>query len=116
MTTATKPCDLCQKQPAQWRWWVRDTRTSPIARLMDLCHECEELDSVHFITHSNMEIDGNESISTRDVRASLNNLIDALIDAAKDEGAREAAKDNAAIAEVAKQVIAAASTVLPRKD
>jgi hypothetical protein len=101
MTTATKLCDLCQQHPAQWRWWVRDNRKSPIARLMDLCHACEELDSVHVLNRTNMPI-SEELNAVSDARSGIIARLDALIEAAMAEGSRDENARLLALAEEAK--------------
>lgn len=100
-----KLCDLCQKNTAQWRWWVRDGRKSPIARLMDLCHDCEELDSVRFITRGNMPIVDAEVVPPiffAELRTKFALMFDRLIADAKAEGAREESARLLALAEEAK--------------
>jgi|WetSurMetagenome_2_1015567.scaffolds.fasta_scaffold274834_3 hypothetical protein len=103
MTAATKRCDLCQQRPAQWRWWVRDTRTSPIARLMDLCHECEELDSVRVLNRTNMPL-SEELNAVSDARSGIIARLDALIEAAKAEGSRDENARLLALAEEAQSL------------
>jgi hypothetical protein len=115
-----KLCDLCQKNTAQWRWWVRDGRKSPIARLMDLCHDCEELDSVRFITRGNMPIVDAEVVPPiffAELRTKFALMFDRLIAAARAEGRAESAEDNAALASVASQLLEVSSRPPPpRKD